>query len=58
MNLKPHPTPIESLSDLEDDIWVELMISSPQSVNNLCMMVTLDIQIEEEEKNNPKYTTN
>ena len=38
----------ETLDQFDDDLWVELILKSPQSVKNICMMISLDIQLEKE----------
>ena len=36
------------LEQLDDDLWVELILNSPQSVINICMMLSLEYQLEKE----------
>tara|TARA_R110000803_G_scaffold202817_1_gene268131 strand:- start:53 stop:232 length:180 start_codon:yes stop_codon:yes gene_type:complete len=38
----------EVVDQFDDDMWVELIIHSPQSVKNICMFISLDLQIEKE----------
>ena len=38
----------EVIDQFDDGMWVELIINSPQSVKNICMMISLDIQLEKE----------
>ena len=35
----------ETLDQFDDDLWVELILKSPQSVKNICMMLSLDLQM-------------
>lgn len=53
MNLNDNlnPSPLETLNQFDDDLWVELILKSPQTVDNICMMLSLDIQIESEQFN-------
>ena len=44
----------EVINQFDDDMWVELIIHSPQSVKNICMFISLDLQIEKEYNENHK----
>ena len=44
----------EVVDQFDDDMWVELIIHSPQSVKNICMMISLDLQLEKEYNENHK----
>jgi len=51
-----YPSPYELLNQFDDDLWVELILTSPHSVRLICVMLTLDIQSEKEYQN--KYGKN
>ena len=38
----------ETLNQFDDELWVELIQKSPHSVELICIMLSLDLQIEEE----------
>ncbi len=38
----------ETLNQFDDELWVELIQKSPHSVGMICIMLSLDLQIEEE----------
>ena len=44
----------EVVDQFDDDMWVELIIYSPQSVKNICMFISLDLQVEKEYNENSK----
>ena len=50
-NLKTNPSALDSLDHFDDELWVELMINSPKTVHNICIMVSLDLQLEKETAN-------
>jgi len=45
-------SPLDSLNQFEDELWVELIEKSPESVNSICLMLSLDVQLEKERLNN------
>lgn len=51
---KPQLSISEVVDQFDDDMWVELIIHSPQSVKNICMFISLDLQIEKEYNENHK----
>tara|TARA_R110002074_G_scaffold389720_1_gene573186 strand:+ start:564 stop:710 length:147 start_codon:yes stop_codon:yes gene_type:complete len=44
----------ETLDQFDDDLWIQLILKSPQSVSNICMMISLDLQLEKEYNENFK----
>ena len=48
---KTNPSALDSLDQFDDELWVELMINSPKTVHNICIMVSLDLQLEKETAN-------
>jgi len=37
-----------TLNQFDDDLWVELIMKSPHSIKLICIMLSLDLQIEKE----------
>ena len=37
-----------TLNQFDDDLWIELILKSPHSVKMICMILSLDLQIEKE----------
>ena len=54
LDLNPQLSISEVVDQFDDDMWVELIIHSPQSVKNICMFISLDLQIEKEYNENHK----
>jgi hypothetical protein len=50
-NFKTKQSTLDSLDQFDDELWVELMVKSPQSVISICIMISLDIQLEKEMEN-------
>ena len=48
MTIEDKPTPYDILDTFDDDLWVELIIKSPNSIKLICIMLSLDLQIEKE----------
>ncbi len=48
MTIEDKPTPYDILDTFDDDLWVELIMKSPQSIKLICIMLSLDLQIEKE----------
>lgn len=41
-------SPLDLLNQFDDDLWVELILNSPHSVRLICVMLSLDLQLEKE----------
>ena len=37
-----------TFNQFDDDLWIELILKSPHSVKMICMILSLDLQIEKE----------
>ena len=49
MKKKDNNNAIENtFNQFDDDLWVELILKSPHSVKMICMILSLDLQIEKE----------
>jgi hypothetical protein len=46
LNDNLNQSPLETLDQFDDELWVELILKSPKSVDNICLMLSLDIQLE------------
>tara|TARA_B110000285_G_scaffold84032_1_gene96501 strand:- start:1403 stop:1573 length:171 start_codon:yes stop_codon:yes gene_type:complete len=40
--------PFEDLDDISDELWIELISNSPKSVEEMCMVLSINLQIKKE----------
>ena len=48
MTIEDKPSPYDILNTFDDDLWVELIMKTPHSIKLICIMLSLDLQIEKE----------
>jgi hypothetical protein len=40
--------PFEDVNDISDELWVELISTSPESVDKMCRVLSINLQIKKE----------
>jgi hypothetical protein len=48
MTIEGKPSPYDILDTFDEDLWVELILKSPNTIKIICLMLSLDLQIEKE----------
>jgi hypothetical protein len=43
---------------IEDDVLIEMIIKYPKAIEKLCVMLSLDLQLEKEDNENISYRRN
>ena len=56
MTIEDKPSPYDILDTFDEDLWVELILKSPNTIKIICVMLSLDLQIEKEYNEKQKNT--
>jgi len=58
MNSNDLGSPLEVFDQFDDELWVELIQKSPKILDNICLILSVDIQLVKEEFTPKSYITN